>query len=304
MPTLLQHSAAGLFSTAVFRPIVAGESPERANRAASRLRDGLRLPAHASNEDVTAAAYAYLRREYRTEYFYRNLIASKILVGRHRASGAVLLNEFRVGGSVADCVLINGRGVVYEIKTEYDSPEKLMGQLANYYRAFTQVNVVTHASQAAKYERLLKGSPVGLLAVGARGAFSIVQQAESSLGSLDVKTMFNSLRQGEVESILRGHFGSVPVVPNGIRYTTHLALAQEVPAMAFQEHMLRVLKGRELTNSRDLVLDPCLEPLRALLVQLDPDRTGRRNLGHWLKSKESLVVLPLPAREAVRASSH
>lgn len=286
MPTLLQHSVASLFSTAVFRPIVAGESSERADRAVGRLREGLRLPAPAPNEAVISSAYAYLRREYRSEYYYRNLIATKLLVGRHRASGAVLLNEFRVGASVADCVLINGRGIVYEIKTEYDSPEKLAGQIANYYRAFTQVNVVTHATKARKYERLLDRTPVGLFAVGELGALSLVRPGEANLSSLDVRTMFNTLRQGEVESILRRYYGGVPIVPNGIRYATQLALAQEIPAIEFQEQMLRVLKGRELMHSRDLVLDPGLEPLRALLVQLDPDQEGRNNLSHWLKSKE------------------
>ena len=70
--------------------------------------------------------------------------------------------------SVADCILVNGRGAVYEIKTEFDSPEKLRSQLDNYYRAFPYANVVAHADDVDKYLRFLEGTPVGLIAVGAR----------------------------------------------------------------------------------------------------------------------------------------
>lgn len=287
MPTLLQHSAASLFSTAVFRPLLAGESCDRATRATTRLRAGLTLPGQTTNASVVWSAYEYLRTMYRSEYYYRNLIASKLFVGRHRASGAVLLNEFRVGASVADCVLVNGRGIVYEIKTEYDSPEKLTSQIASYYRAFPFVNVVTHASQAAKYQRLLVNTPVGVYAVGRRGTLSQVKEMEPFYSDLDVKAMFNTLRQSEIEKILTQYYGAVPALPNGIRYATHLSLAQEIPTIEFQRHMLSALKGRELMHSRDLVLKPGLEPLRALLLQLDPNQAGRANLARWLESKET-----------------
>ena len=102
MPTLLQHAAASLFSTAVFRPLLAGESLDRATRATTRLRAGLTLPSQTTNASVVSSAYDYLRTLYRSEYYYRNLITNKLFVGRHHASGAVLLNEFRVGASVAD----------------------------------------------------------------------------------------------------------------------------------------------------------------------------------------------------------
>lgn len=287
MPSVLQHAAAALFSTAVFRPLLAGEGNLRAVRATSRIRHGLSLPNSSTNSDVVATAYDYLRTSYRSEYYYRNLLVSKLFVGRHRASRAVLLNEFHVGTSVADCVLVNGRGLVYEIKTEYDSPDKLAGQVANYHRAFPLVNVVTHVSQASKYERLLEGTPVGLYAVGRRGALSCVKETEAFYDRLDVKTMFNTLRQSEITSILRRYHGETPVVPNGIRYATQLSLARQIPPMEFQQDMLTVLKGRELAHSRDLVLRRELAPLRALLVQLDPDQYGRANLVRWLKDEEN-----------------
>ena len=183
-------------------------------------------------------------------------------------------------------MLVNGRGIVYEIKTEYDSPEKLTSQIASYYRAFPFVNVVTDASQAAKYQRALEGSSVGIYAVGRRGTLSQVREMKPFYSDLDVKTMFNTLRQREVEAILTQYHGEVPATPNGIRYTTYLSLALQIPTMEFQQYMLAALKGRRLVHSRDLVLKPSMEPLRALLVQLDPNQAGRANLARWLEAKE------------------
>jgi hypothetical protein len=167
------------------------------------------------------------------------LITSKVFVGRHRASNSVLLNEFRVGDSVADCILVNGRGAVYEIKTEFDSPEKLRSQLDNYYRAFPYVNVVAHADDVDKYLRFLEGTPVGLIAVGARDRLSTVKIAEAKTDSFEIRTMFNTLRASEITAILTHHFGTVPEVPNGLRYVEHLGFAEQIPPVEFRRRWNR-----------------------------------------------------------------
>lgn len=285
MPTVLEREASRLFSTAVFRPLASGKSSERADATAHRLRVELSLDSDTTNHDVVAAAYNLMRRSYRSEYFYRNLIASKIFVGRHRAANSVLLNEFHVGDSVADCVLVNGRGAVYEIKTEFDSPEKLSSQLDNYYRAFPYVNVVAHADDVEKYQRILEDTPVGLIAVGPRDRLSTMKPAEPKMDAFDIRTMFNMLRMNEVVTLLEQWFESVPDVPNGLRYEKLLSLAEQIPATEFQWSMQQVLKARQLRNSRWMMLSSALMPLRALVVQLDPDARQQEYLVTWLKSK-------------------
>lgn len=74
----------------------------------------------------------------------------------------MLLNEFRIGASIADTVLINGTNKVFEIKTELDTPERLTTQLQDYYKGFSEVYVFTHYSLAAKYVQLLPAHIVGL----------------------------------------------------------------------------------------------------------------------------------------------
>lgn len=285
MTVALEREASKLFSTAVFREVATGKSTQRADAAASRLRGGLGLEGDVTNREIVEVAYDLLRRRYRTEYFYRNLLTSKVFVGRHRAARSVLLNEFRIGDSVADCVLVNGRGAVYEIKTEFDSPEKLHSQLTSYYRAFPYVTVVAHTDDAERYLRVIGDGPVGLIAVGPRDRLSVIKDAAPKTDAFDVRTMFNALRLGEVTGILQAEFGTLPVVPNGMRYATYLDLAEQMNPSLFQARMQSALKTRRLRNSRNLMLASSLSPLRAVVAQLDPDEEQQDRLLSWLSAR-------------------
>ena len=285
MPAVLEREASKLFSTAVFREVATGKSTQRADAAASRLRGGLGLGRDVTNHEVVEVAYDLMRRGYRSEYFYRNLLTSKVFVGRHRATRSVLLNEFRIGDSVADCVLVNGRGAVYEIKTEFDSPEKLRSQLTSYYRAFPYATVVAHTDDADRYLRLLEDGPVGLITVGARDRLSVVKDADAKTDAFDIRTMFNALRLSEVTGILQDEFGALPAVPNGVRYAAYLELAETMSPMAFQARMQAALKTRRLRNSRQLMLTSSFAPLRAVVAQLDPDEQQQDRLLSWLSTR-------------------
>lgn len=285
MAAVLEREASRLFSTAVFREVATGKSTQRADTAASRIRDGLGLEGDVTNREVVEVAYDLLRRGYRSEYFYRNLLTSKVFVGRHRAARSVLLNEFRIGDSVADCVLVNGRGAVYEIKTEFDSPEKLQSQLTSYYQAFPYATVVAHTDDADRYLRLVDDGPVGLIAVGPRDRLSVIKEAAPKTDAFDIRTMFNALRLSEVTGILQSEFGTLPVVPNGVRYAAYLNLAKQMSPILFQARMQSALKTRQLRSSRNLMLTPSLTPLRAVVAQLDPDEQQQDRLLSWLSAR-------------------
>lgn len=285
MAAVLEREASKLFSTAVFRDVATGRSTQRADAAASRLRGGLGLEGDVTNREIVEVAYDLLRRGYRSEYFYRNLLTSKVFVGRHRAARSVLLNEFRIGESVADCVLVNGRGAVYEIKTEFDSPEKLRTQLTSYYQAFPFATVVAHMDDADRYLRLIDDGPVGLIAVGPRDRLSVIKEASPKTDAFNVRTMFNALRLSEVTRILQTEFGALPVVPNGLRYAAYLDLAEQMNPDLFQARMQSALKTRQLRNSRQLMLTTSLIPLRAVVAQLDPDDQQQERLLSWLSAR-------------------
>ncbi len=92
--------------------------------------------------DLYERSYSFLEKNYKNEYIYKNMIARKILMGRHSLKSSVILSEFRVGKNKDDLVLINGCSTCYEIKTEYDSLIRLEDQLSSYTKLFNKVFVV------------------------------------------------------------------------------------------------------------------------------------------------------------------
>lgn len=287
MPQTIGKQSAALFSSALFRPLILGRGSARLDKVTSQLRRLLSIADGSPNSVVVRAAYRKIASEYRSEYFYKNMITSKILVGRHRAANTGLISEFKIGTSVADCVLINGRGMVYEIKTEFDSPGKLRGQLSNYYRAFPYVTVVVHSRAADRYLKVLDGSPVGLTVLRADGALSPVKDATFEANSFDAKTIFDTLRLSEVSVILRRWFGELPEFPSGLRYSEFLSLAQQMPLRCLQDEMQAALKSRGPRNCRALLLssNEDLAPLRAVVSSLDPTAEQGQNLVAWLATR-------------------
>lgn len=287
MTSALGKQSAVLFSSALFRPLIQGRESVRLDAVSSILRRNLGISSELPNSAVVSKAYQVLVDEYRSEYFYKNLITSKLLVGRHRAANTGLLSEFKIGTSIADCVLINGRGMVYEIKTEFDSPGKLQGQLTNYYRAFPYVTVVVHHRLTDRYLKVLDDSPVGLTAVNDRGSLTTVKAAEFEAGAFDRKTIFNTLRLCEIRTILRGWFGDVPEGPSGRRYSMLLSLTQEMPVDIFQNAMQTAVKSRGPRNCRDLLLSESesLRPLKSVISSLDPTAKQSETLLAWLEAR-------------------
>ena len=99
--------------------------------------------ANKTNDECISEIYQYLRKEYQNEYYYKNTLLNKLLLGVHSPRTTTALTEVPVAKSKADFILINGKAVVYEIKTALDNFDRLDGQIEDYYKAFSRVVVVT-----------------------------------------------------------------------------------------------------------------------------------------------------------------
>jgi hypothetical protein len=102
-----------------------------------------KLPDFFTVLDVFELCFLELSKSYRAEYYFKNTVARKILFGIHSLNTATVIPEFRVGKNKADCVVLNGRSVCYEIKSSYDNLSRLPDQLASYKKIFDEVFVVT-----------------------------------------------------------------------------------------------------------------------------------------------------------------
>lgn len=279
----LAREASTVFSTAAFRRIMTEASDAHVEHTLFELGRQLKVQPWTSRKAIIDLAFDLISAQYRSEYYYKNLIATKLFVGRHKAARSALLHELKIGTSVADCVLVNGRGTVYEIKTEYDAPTKLAAQIQSYYKAFRFVNVVTHACDVDKYSKLLAETPVGMISVGSRNQLTQVKPAEEVRELLDIRTIFNLLRLNEITEILQQHYGETPDPPNGIRYSVFLSKAERIHPHRFNVMAEAALKRRGVRYSKALLQDKSLAPLRSVMTALDPTERQQQTLQMWLE---------------------
>lgn len=193
--------------------------------------------------------YDILQKNYRYEYVYKNVIANKILLGKHSLKNAHMLTEFRVGKSKADVVILNGTSTVYEIKSEYDSFVRLNQQIHSYLDIFDFINVITTNSQAEKLKSLLPVS-VGLLVLNKNNIISTVRTAKSNINNIKLEILYESLRKAEYTRIIKEYYGSLPVVPNTVLYKVCKTLFCQIPKKVAHTQVVKVL--RERTNSETL----------------------------------------------------
>lgn len=157
--------------------------------------------------------YSFLFKNYRNEYIYKNVIANKILLGKHSLNTSQMLTEFRVGKCKADAVVLNGTSTVYEIKSELDSFNRLERQINAYMQVFDHINVITSKQQA---EKLLKdiSKIVGILIVTDRKSISTVRESISNKKNIVPEVLFDSMRKNEYLNVIEKLYGAVPDVPN------------------------------------------------------------------------------------------
>lgn len=201
------------------------------------------LPKHATYRTLLEAIYDLLQRHYKCEYVYKNTIARKILVGRHRLADSTMATELRCDSSKADFVILNGTSTVYEIKTELDNLDRLPSQLRAYRKMFDRVFVVAHNDLAEELVGALE-SDVGILSMTSKGALRQMRASASHSGTVDPGCIFDSLRKSEYIPIVERHFGPLPSIPNTKHYSYCRELFAALPPATAHREMVLALKQR------------------------------------------------------------
>lgn len=203
--------AARIFSSSYLKKVAEGDLS-----FLSQVVSGLELPTSTTKtiKDVYEQVYCELSKHYRHEYYYKNTLTNKQLLGRHSLNTATMLSEFRVGQNIADCVLLNGSSTCYEIKTKYDSLDRLEEQLASYCSLFDKVYVVCDERHTDKVAAVACRE-VGILQLTKRNTLSEVRKAtDLSSRNIDVDYLMGSLRADEYKHLAQTISGYTPQVSN------------------------------------------------------------------------------------------
>ncbi len=198
--------------------------------------------------------YCYMNKHYRNEYFFKNTILNKLLVEKHDILNTVALSELPVGTSIADFVLINGKGIVYEIKTDFDNLNRLSSQINDYYKVFSYVYVVVSKKQLLKVKEYLNDTPVGIYELTKTGNLLCRKKAKYYRKELSYETMFTLMRKYEFEQTLLKHFGKLPKVNHFMYYRECLKLIKKINIITLQKELMNHLKKRTILDN-DIFLD-------------------------------------------------
>jgi hypothetical protein len=240
-------------------------------------------------EEFLEWLYDDMSYHYRNEYIYKNAIANKILLGKYSLNTSHMLTEFRVENCRADVVILNGTSNVYEIKSEYDSLDRIQTQVNSYTKMFDLVNVITSRSQIDKVGTGL-ADEIGLLELTNRYTISTVREAVSLKNRVRPEVIFDSLRKSEYLKIIKKQFGFVPDVPNTRIYGECRELFCGLAAEVAHDEMVRVLKmrgNREILKNIIFDIPRCL---RAYVIDSSIDSKKAKKLEEMLGKKLNDVV--------------
>lgn len=204
------------------------------------LKDGHAI----NNGEIISQIYKYMSKNYRNEYFYQNTMLNKLLLGRHSLNTTTALTQIPIAKSKADFIMINGKAIVYEIKTELDSFERLDTQISDYFKAFNHVCVVTCESNFQKISKILKDTPVGICILSNRNTLQFPKEPEEHNDKLSHEVLFKVLRKKEFEQIIRIHYGSLPNTTQVFYYDECFRLFSSIPISILYPMVLIELKKR------------------------------------------------------------
>lgn len=271
-----------MFSPPIFKEI-ASESDSTCFDEAIRHR--LKNTAkETSNLSLIKYFYKTLEKKYRCEYIYKNTLFNTILK-EHGLKSTLTLNEFRIGKSIADLVLLNGSAKIYEIKTELDSLDKLEKQIKDYQKFADKIYIVTNEAHAAHLQITYKDSSVGIMLLNKKNKLETIKEAASDSRYFDFDTLFKVLRKQEYLDLTMSNFGYTPDVPNTKIFRCCYALLRDVDILEFQKQVVAKLKERTIQNPKKLLSSKTPKELKYICNSLDLNEKEYEVLYDFLNTK-------------------
>lgn len=226
-----------------------------------------------NNRELISEIYCELKYAYRNEYFYKNTLLNKLLLGVHSVNTTTALTEMAIAKSKADFVLINGKAIVYEIKTELDNLERLSSQIDDYYKAFDHVAVVTYEKNLSQLQKVLESidKPVGIYILRRNEKLGTIRKPQRYTSDLDREVIFKLLRKSEYEEIIAQRYGYLPEVTQFRYYSACKKMFLQIPVEESYLLVLRILKKRMQIEKEEFAKIPYELKFLAYFMELTYD---------------------------------
>ena len=209
--------------------------------------------------------YRQISINYRCEYVYKNELI-ELLIKKYAHSNTVIFNEFRMQKSIVDLAMFNGNSRAFEIKTEYDTTRRLIGQLVDYTRVFQLCYVVIPANMLETYE---KDFPpyIGIVLMRESGGVLELDEARPAVENknIDAGMMMKCLRTKEYENMVIEEFGKLPDVPYYEMYEACEEKLYDMPPDKLHQYFLKEIEKRK---NNMCLLKKAPRELRQMYLQL------------------------------------
>lgn len=214
---------------------------------------GKTISPSATYKTIISNLYQELNDWHRNEYFYKNELLTSLLIQNKKLSSCSALTELPISKSRADMIFIdeNDTGIVYEIKTELDTLNRLESQIQDYYKAFSYMYVVIGPNHLQHLEQALKETNIGIIELTDNREFVHRKEATCNTDNLSHDVLFRTLRKKEFESIVLKYFGELPDVSDFVYYGTCLEMLKKLDVVLFQKEVMSCLKKRNLIQDVD-----------------------------------------------------
>jgi hypothetical protein len=218
--------------------------------------------------DYIHYVYSELSKKYRNEYFYKNSFINYKLLKEYGVKNTIVINEFKVGNSIADIVLFNGSSKAFEIKTELDNNRRLQGQIADYTKVFDYCYIITDVSLVDKY--LCESDSLGIIALDKLSRtvkLTEIRKAGKN-DNIDPETLMRCIRTSEYKNIVLKFYGELPDMNSFNMFEICSQLIRKIPPLQLRQLFLNEIKARRSNTSSLKHFKKELRQL-ALAMQLD-----------------------------------
>ncbi|HTK18401.1 MAG TPA: sce7726 family protein [Mucilaginibacter sp.] len=248
------HALSKMVSNSGMRRLIFDHDFKQYGREMKKLlkKNGIELREKCTFRDMIQYSYDHLLSCYRHEYLYKTALLNSYVLQHYSLADTILLNEFKIGNSKADAVLVNGTNKVFEIKTELDNPDRLNSQLNDYYKAFSEVYVVVYHEHSERY-RLLLDPKVGIMTFQ-NNQICVVRESTVDHTKLDSATMMKALRKEEYLQVVKNLSNSIPEVPPVSLFKACLNVVFNYGADEVQLEFLKVIKKRINQQLNEMVV--------------------------------------------------
>jgi len=251
----------------------------------ARIKKHISYPNSINNLEALQFIYKNLLVKYKSEYLYKNALINKLLLGKYSINTTTVINEFKIGRSIADFVLLNGEAKIFEIKTEYDSLEKLEKQLADYKQFANKVYVVSSSKFINRLLSDYKNTTIGIIEFTEKNTLKEIHPAADNDLSFNHKAIFKTLRKQEYIDIIKEYFGKIPDVPNTKIFQESLRFAETINIVDFQKMAYQKLKERKLKCSKEFLSYKIPYELKHICYSLDMSSKEYSYLYQFLNQK-------------------